>query len=304
MNKTWTINITFSAPALVALAIVLVGLLAFNNTPTVRADGPNPNATDDPNLAAVPPINPTMNAKYVDNLQAAKKPAANKLLALNAGKMFPLSVIPQGPGSGLNADTLDSLDSSAFALAGHNHFGQTWTGAAAANVGLEVYNTSTSGATQGLFGRASSSDGGGVLGVADSTSGTAYGVVGFSHSPVGAGVEAIGAGTSGAAALEIREGGIRVTSAGKDTDTPAFIHVATNSNIFISSTTIDNPMTNGNPNAILIVVPNWNPGGGSVGVNDNHPIGVWYDGTHWQIFNQDSQAMPVGAAFNVLVITP
>ena len=36
---------------------------------------------------------------------------------------------------------------------------------------------------------------------------------------------------------------------------------------------------------------------------DNHPIGVWYNGSKWAIFNQDLTAMPVNAAFNVFVLT-
>ena len=45
-----------------------------------------------------------------------------------------------------------------------------------------------------------------------------------------------------------------------------------------------------------------NPGG-VCGVYDNHPIGVWYYGGKWAIFNQDRVAMPVNAAFNVFVLT-
>jgi hypothetical protein len=86
-----------------------------------------------------------------------------------------------------------------------------------------------------------------------------------------------------------------------------FVHVATTANItgsgVLHATVIDNPLTNGKPNAIILVTPNWNPG--SVGgTNDNHPIGVWYSGGTWRIFNQDSAAMPVGAAFNVIIPTP
>jgi hypothetical protein len=85
-----------------------------------------------------------------------------------------------------------------------------------------------------------------------------------------------------------------------------FLHVATAANIAASgvghATVIDNPITNGNPDAIILVTPNWNPG--SVGgTYDNHPIGVWYSGGTWRIFNQDMAAMPVGAAFNVIIPT-
>ena len=60
-------------------------------------------------------------------------------------------------------------------------------------------------------------------------------------------------------------------------------------------------LTNGNPNAIVVVTPNWNPGGVCPCVYNNHPIGVWYTGSQWAIFNQDIAAMPVNASFNVYV---
>jgi hypothetical protein len=81
-----------------------------------------------------------------------------------------------------------------------------------------------------------------------------------------------------------------------------FVHVATAANSAGDWTTIDHPLTNGKPGAILIVTPNWNPGNVG-GVYDNHPIGVFYTGTQWAIFNQDLTAIPVGAAFNVIIPT-
>jgi hypothetical protein len=82
-----------------------------------------------------------------------------------------------------------------------------------------------------------------------------------------------------------------------------FIHRATPENISENSTYLDNPLTNDNPEAILYVTQNWNPGG-SRGIYNSHPIGVWYDAgrQRWAIFNQDREAMPEGAAFNVAVL--
>ena len=85
-------------------------------------------------------------------------------------------------------------------------------------------------------------------------------------------------------------------------DTSVFVHKATAANISSNWTTLDHPLTNGKPNAILLVTPNWNAGGVG-GTYDNHPIGVWYVGGKWAIFNQDIAAMPVNAAFNVSVLT-
>ena len=86
------------------------------------------------------------------------------------------------------------------------------------------------------------------------------------------------------------------------TGADAFVHTATAANITGNWTTIDHPLTNGNPNAIVLVTQNWNPSGGS-GTYNNHPIGVWYSNSaqKWSVFNQDLASMPDGAAFNVIV---
>lgn len=82
---------------------------------------------------------------------------------------------------------------------------------------------------------------------------------------------------------------------------------ATATNIQSDSTIIDDPHTNGQPTAKLFVTSNFNPptpkSGTSVlaGVSDPHPIGVYYLGGKWAIFNEDHAPMPVGAAFNVMV---
>jgi hypothetical protein len=67
-------------------------------------------------------------------------------------------------------------------------------------------------------------------------------------------------------------------------------------------TYLDNPLTNGEPDALLRVTQNWNPGGGR-GVYNNHPIGVLYDADtrKWAIYNRDGASMPDGAAFNIAV---
>jgi hypothetical protein len=87
-------------------------------------------------------------------------------------------------------------------------------------------------------------------------------------------------------------------------DTSVFVHIARATNITDNYTLIDHPLTNDNPNAIVFVTQNWNPGGGETGTYNDYPIGVWYDSSaqKWSIFNQDdTSTMPVDAAFNVLV---
>ncbi|MDP9457422.1 MAG: serine/threonine protein kinase [Actinomycetota bacterium] len=85
-------------------------------------------------------------------------------------------------------------------------------------------------------------------------------------------------------------------------DGAVFVHRATSENVFANSTYIDDPSTNDNPDAVLTVMQNWNPGGDG-GTYNAHPIGVWYDGSaeKWAIANEDRAAMPEGAAFNVVV---
>lgn len=79
-----------------------------------------------------------------------------------------------------------------------------------------------------------------------------------------------------------------------------FVHRASPENTSGHFTKIDNPYANGNPSAVLIVTPSFNPGGGN-GVYNNHPTGVWYDGSRWNIYNEDLAPMPANARFNVEV---
>jgi hypothetical protein len=80
------------------------------------------------------------------------------------------------------------------------------------------------------------------------------------------------------------------------------VHTATAGDITLNWTTIDHPITNGNPNAIVLVTQHWGPGG-AVGQDNDHPVGAWYDSrtARWAIFNQDLADMPEDAAFNVLL---
>ncbi len=60
-------------------------------------------------------------------------------------------------------------------------------------------------------------------------------------------------------------------------------------------TRIDHPLTNGNPNAFLLVTPVY-------GLYDTNAIGVWYNGRNWTVFHQNRQPMKEGSLFNVLVL--
>jgi hypothetical protein len=129
----------------------------------------------------------------------------------------------------------------------------------------------------------------------------------YAHSTSGVGVFT----TSGSgSALTIGNGAIHVLGATTNatttaSTTAAFTQVASAANIpspgFSDYTVIYNTLCDGDPNAILIVTPNYNPHNGPT-FYWNHVVGVFYTGTHWAIFNEDTTAMPAGPAFNVLVI--
>ncbi len=82
----------------------------------------------------------------------------------------------------------------------------------------------------------------------------------------------------------------------------SFVHRASGANIVGNITYLDDPLTNGEPDAVLSVTQNWNPGGG-VGVYNDHPVGVLYDEDveRWAVYNRDDAPVPNGTAFNVAV---
>lgn len=89
----------------------------------------------------------------------------------------------------------------------------------------------------------------------------------------------------------------------RNPDAASFIHTATAYNTSTHFTTIEHPLLSGNPNAMVIVTPNWNPFGSS-GVYNDHPIGVQYSNPNWVIYNQDLTDIPLGASFNVTIPSP
>jgi hypothetical protein len=64
---------------------------------------------------------------------------------------------------------------------------------------------------------------------------------------------------------------------------------------------INDPRINSNPDARLIVTPNWNPFG--IGIYDNHAIAVRYDNPNdkWAIYHPDGTLPPFNAYYNVLI---
>jgi hypothetical protein len=79
-----------------------------------------------------------------------------------------------------------------------------------------------------------------------------------------------------------------------------FVHRATPDNTLDNETYIDHTSANENPDAVLKVTPNFNPGGGA-GTFDKHPLNIRYDTDKekWAIFNSDLEPLPQRAAFNI-----
>ena len=61
---------------------------------------------------------------------------------------------------------------------------------------------------------------------------------------------------------------------------------------------LDNAAINDNPNAVLVYGTYWNPSG----VRNDNNYGFWYDGTRWNIYNNETTtSIPANAAFNILI---
>jgi hypothetical protein len=159
--------------------------------------------------------------------------------------------------------------------------------------GTGVYGSSQTGTgVEGVSSSGTGVYGGGEIGVRATTT------------PTGTAVSALGAGPA-STALSINNGAIRVVQAGVGSDTPVFIHRATSANTAPGShiTRINHPLTDVAPNAILILTHNYSQDVASNGY-ETHPVGVYYDGSRWNIYHEDLAEMPVGRAFNVIIIKP
>lgn len=73
-----------------------------------------------------------------------------------------------------------------------------------------------------------------------------------------------------------------------------FTLTTTPANTISSKSTIDKLGLTGNPLAIVVATPV-----GSTATLNPHPIGAWYYSGKWNIFNSDSNVMPLGAIYKV-----
>ena len=218
---------------------------------------------------------------------------------------------------------------AASAACAHDHFGESWSGSTTlygtafevenkvmGGTGIKGVANLSTGVRYGVYGE--SLDSHGVYGKTNSgfgVYGRAYqngtGVVGVSNTGVG-----VNAYSNSGYAIVI-DGGIRVEGAGIDSDTPVFIHKVDTSSggnicaIQTYSTVIDNPFTNNQPDAILIVTPNFGANNTGVAPVDASQ-GVYYDATNqclkgagkWVIYSLNGPLAPQvnNSMYNVMVV--
>ena len=161
---------------------------------------------------------------------------------------------------------------------------------AAGGIGVPFSATGTTTGAASLFDLQQSGTGVGISAEAPSGTGASF-----------TGATGVFAGGAGAAttALQIDNGALKVSGA----NPTAFIHTVSAATIAAAPdcinghcTRIDNPLTNGDPNAIVIAIVR-QPGNANP-----HPISVGYANGYWRIANSDHEAMPSNTVFNVLVI--
>jgi sortase A len=82
----------------------------------------------------------------------------------------------------------------------------------------------------------------------------------------------------------------------------AFVHRSNEKNSRGDYTYLTDPTIDGDPNAVVLVMPTPDQEGTGDGIYD-HNVGVWYEpqAQQWAIFNQDRAAVPAGTTFQVIV---
>jgi hypothetical protein len=119
----------------------------------------------------------------------------------------------------------------------------------------------------------------------------------FGMSSSGPGVIAVNSGSGSGVALEVSNGAVRVSGG----VTPAFDVTTTPANTAGHITTLDHPLLNNTPTAVVFVTRVW--GGAGSTANITGLLSVFYNGTSWAIFREDGLGMPLNTRFNVLVVS-
>lgn len=89
-----------------------------------------------------------------------------------------------------------------------------------------------------------------------------------------------------------------------DDSAPEYYHytqVTANQNVQGDSVLISDPISNGNPNAVIFATQDLYTTQQYPGVYNPHIIGVWYTGGKRAVYNEDLAQMPQGAIFNLTI---
>ena len=73
------------------------------------------------------------------------------------------------------------------------------------------------------------------------------------------------------------------------------VHKTTGNNTRGHITTLNHQLTNAHSDALLFVTQRY-------GKYNTSPVGAWYNGNRWKLYNENRNKMPVGTSFNVLVL--
>ncbi|MEI6409897.1 MAG: hypothetical protein WCR52_10970 [Bacteroidota bacterium] len=94
-------------------------------------------------------------------------------------------------------------------------------------------------------------------------------------------------------------------SPARSSEKMAFRHVATAANTSGQTTILDHPKLNGNPKAIIFVMPTYNANGATGAKRYTQNVAVQYKGDRWTIVNENGNvAIAPGTTFNVLIAPP
>ncbi|MEM9324710.1 MAG: hypothetical protein AAGA85_03605, partial [Bacteroidota bacterium] len=81
----------------------------------------------------------------------------------------------------------------------------------------------------------------------------------------------------------------------ESSDPRAYVHTTNSGNTFGHITTLDHPLLNGQPDRVILTTQKF-------GQYNTRPVGVWYAGGTWYLYNEDKAAMPLSTQFNLLVL--
>ena len=77
----------------------------------------------------------------------------------------------------------------------------------------------------------------------------------------------------------------------------AFVHTTNAGNTRGHISTLSNALTDAKPNSLVFITQRF-------GKYNTSPVGVWYSGGKWKLYNEDRKPIPVNTQFNILVVDP